>query len=284
MNNPADAEAIRSKSNRPISTAGSEGFVMSEKRRWDLVAAGPVGLAAAVAAAIMIGCSSAAPSSLGNVAGNPSPTPPVLAPTVAPSPTANPFPGATSLYGLTSTAAGVTYYTDFEPAFALEPGAGWGLDHDLATLVSIHAGPRRDPTYSVQFLVPTKVVQPGTAGPIAAPSDLIAWLEGRPDLSLSAPKSVTIGGITGMMVQGGLRAGAALNPEGGVNLICANVSNCGYEGGELIGIGPTRHEKFVVLDVRGTTVVIALVGPRANAAEDRATLDAVLGSVTFAAP
>jgi hypothetical protein len=249
---------------------------------------------AAIVAVILIGGALLlrAVGPLGNVGGNPTMTPPVSAPptstpTIAPSPTSNPFPGATSLFGVTSTAAGVAYYTDLNPAFAVQPGAGWSVDHDLATLVSIHSGPllpNGAPTYSVQFLVPFKVVQPGTAGPTGVPTDLVAWLESRSDLSLTTPQPVTIGGITGTVVEGGLRAGAALNPEGIVNLICANVSTCGYEGGQLIAIGPGRHEKFVVLDVRGTTVVIGLVGPGANTVADRAALDAVLSGVTFAPP
>jgi hypothetical protein len=264
---------------------------MGEQRWWNLVTARQIGPAAAslgaasmIGGLLLLGC-----APVGSVGGSPNATPvvsvpPTSTPVVEPSPTPNPFPGATSLYGVTSTAAGVTYYTDFEPAFALEPGVGWGVDHDLPTLVSLYGGPKRAPTYVVQFLMPTKVVQPGTAGPIAAPSDLIAWLKSRPDLSLSTPKPVTLGGITGTMVEGGLRAGAALNPEGIVNLICTDISNCGYEGGQLIAIGPARHAKFVVLDVGGTPVVIGLLGPAANTAEDRAKLDAVLTSVLFAAP
>jgi hypothetical protein len=269
--------------------------VLRAPRLWDLLTARPIGLAGAAAVVVVIvvgGLLLLRFAPLGNVGGNATPTPPVSVPpsstpTIAPSPSANPFPGATSLFGVTSTVAGVTYFSDLTPAFALEPGVGWGVDHDQATLVGIHNGPSLSngaPKYSVQFLVPFKVVQPGTAGPTAVPTDLIAWLEARPDLSLSAPQPVTIGGLTGTLVEGGLRSGAALNPEGIVNLICANVSTCGYEGGQLIALGPDRHATFVVLDVRGTTVVIALVGPAANTAADRAKLDTVLNSVTFAAP
>jgi hypothetical protein len=237
-----------------------------------------VGLAIVATAALLVGTL-------------PSPTPGIGSPAPSPSsPGATPsrFGNAVLLGGKAPTAAGATYYTDvFTPAFTVQPGIGWYVDHNLSTIVSIQSGPgspSSTPTYVVQILQPNRVVQAGTAGPAPAPSDLIAWLQGRPDLTVSTPTPVNVGGIAGTRVDASLRAGAALNPEGIVNLICSAQSNCGYEGGELIAIGPPKHGVFVVVTVQGMEIVISLEGPVANSPADQAVLDAVLTTLAFPSP
>jgi hypothetical protein len=222
-----------------------------------------------------------------------SPSPMTLispAPTASPLPTAayvTPSPGAggLTLLGGAPTSEGITYYSDvFTPKFTIQPGAGWWLTNNAPTLASLDKGPNEPSppaTYTVQLLRPDRVVPAGNSTPIAVPSDLIAWLEARSDLRLSAPAPVTVGGIKGTMVEGVLRAGAAVNPDGGVNLICTAESICGYRGGMLISIAPERHLEIIVLTVRGARVVIGLAGPAANSTADRAMLDAALNTLAF---
>jgi hypothetical protein len=245
--------------------------------------------------ASLVGCA-AASSSVANTPG------PVALASSSPgaSPSVNPttpppmydFGDATALLGGThrkfETASGVTYYTDFFAApFTIRPGAGWWVENNINALTSFERGPNSPegaPEYIVQFVMPTKVVPPGNSALIPAPADLLGWLATRPDLTLSAPTSITVAGVQGRMVEGGLRAGAALNPEGLVNLICGQLSECGYEGGQLIGIAPGWLIEFVSLEVRGTPVVIALGGPAAHSSTTQRTIDAFLKTFEFTPP
>lgn len=212
----------------------------------------------------------------------------LVTPTPSPAPRFD-FGGATALIGGThrgfQTAAGVTYYTNyFKVPFTIQPGAGWVVVNNIPTLTSFDSEPGGPPIRGVQFVVPTKVVPPGNIDLIPAPVDLLGWLRARPDLVLSAPVSITVAGIQGSMVEGSLRAGAALNPEGGLNLICGELSECGWEGGQLIGIGPGALVEFVLIEVRGTQVIIALGGPAADASTAQKTFDAFLKTFAFPAP
>jgi hypothetical protein len=239
-------------------------------------------VAVALSAAMLVSCS-ASTSGLGATAAPSNSMPP------AATPTANVFAGATRLIGGThrafQTEAGVTYYTaNFEPAFTIRPGADWWMANNITTLASFERGPNepKPPSdYVVQLVRPTKVVPPGNSSLAPAPPDLIAWLRARPDLTLSEVASVTVGGIPGTMVDGTLRSDAALNPEGIVNLICGELSECGYEGGQLIAAGPNVHLEFIQLDVRGAQVIIGLSDPAANTAADRAVLEGFLSSLAF---
>jgi hypothetical protein len=255
--------------------------------------------AGSLALLVIVGGLAGCSGSTGPTAGTPSPTAaasssPSPTPAATPSPARAPsfdFGGATALTGGThlrlETGAGLTYYTDlFAIPFTIRPGVGWWVENNIRTLTSLERGPHSpngNPTYLVQFVVPTKVVLPGNAGLIPAPADLLGWLRARPDLVLSAPTSVTVAGIQGSMVEGGLRAGAALNPEGELNLICGELSECGWEGGQLIGVGPGRLKEFVLIEVRGTQVIIALGGPGAKATTQKA-FDNFLSTLAFPAP
>ncbi len=257
-------------------------------------AAGPLALL------VIVGGLAACSGSTGPTAGSPSPTAgasssPSPTPAPAPTPTRAPsfdFGGATALTGGThlklETKAGLTYYTDrFAIPFTIRPGAGWWVANNIPTLTSFERGPESpegDPVYLVQFVVPTEVVLPGNAGLIPAPVDLLGWLQARPDLVLSSPTSVTVAGIQGSMVEGGLRAGAALNPEGVVNLICGELSECGWEGGQLIGVGPSGFYEFVLIEIRRTQVIIALSGPGAEAATTQKAFDDFLSTFALPAP
>jgi hypothetical protein len=227
------------------------------------------------------------PSSTPGASASP-PTPHASVPLASPSPSFD-FGGAKGLYEGThlpqETTAGVTYYTDdFAVPFTISPGADWWVRNNIRTLTSFERGPNDPPYYLVQFVVPTKVVPPGNVGLIVAPADLLGWLRARPDLVLSAPVSITVAGIKGSMIEGRLRAGAALNPEGGLNLICGELSECGWEGGQLIGISPSGLVEFIVLEVRGIRVVIALNGQTAHASTTQKTFDAFLKTFTFPTP
>jgi hypothetical protein len=251
--------------------------------------------AASVVLLLIVGGIAACSGSAGANATNVSPTEAFSstpAPPVTPTPSPAPrfvFGGATAIIGGThrrfQTTADVTYYTDyFKVPFTIRPGAGWVVVNNIPTLTSFDSEPGGPPIRGVQFVVPTKVVPPGNIDLIPAPVDLLGWLRARSDLVLSAPVSIMVAGIQGSMVEGSLRAGAALNPEGGLNLICGELSECGWEGGQLIGIGPGAIVEFVLIEVRGTRVIIALGGPAADASTTQKTFDAFLKTFAFPTP
>jgi hypothetical protein len=213
---------------------------------------------------------------------------------VEPSAQATPawFGSATDLIGGThrtfETDDGVTYYSDrFGVHFTIRPGAAWWVPNNIATLTSFDRGPNEPhgpPDESVQLVVPTKVVPPGDSALIPAPADLIDWLRARPDLVLSAPAPITVGGVSGRMVEGGLGPTAQLNPEGIVNIICGELSECGYEGGQLIAVGPTAFVEFVELQVHGTQLVIGLGARNGDRATAQPIFDAILATIAFPGP
>jgi hypothetical protein len=181
------------------------------------------------------------------------------------------------------TAADVTYVTkQFRVPFTVRPGAGWWVANNINTLVSFEFGRTRPAEDLIQFVIPTDVVL--QSGLIAAPSDVLAWLKALPYLDLCAPTPITVGGISGSMVEGGLRPGAHLNPEGIVNLICGELSECGWEGGQLIALAPGALAEFIQLDVRGMPVIISMGRPHPDVSGTWEPLDALLATVAFPSP
>jgi hypothetical protein len=94
-----------------------------------------------------------------------------------------------------------TYVTArFQPAvtFRLEeaPGSRWSLEGDLPDTFGLG----KEDTAFLTLLRPSKVIDPKSLEPVAAPSDLLTWIRTHPNLAVANPRSASIGGIEGTQV------------------------------------------------------------------------------------
>ena len=149
-----------------------------------------------------------------------------------------------------------TYRTEeFEPAFSFRVGEGW-----------THLPPEK-PDYlaldreqiGLGFFKVRDVYKPNE-GLVETPDDLVGWLRRHPHLRISAPETVTVGGIEGQrsdVVVGDLPEGhrvGACGPD------CVDLF--GLSDGNALGVAKGEKVGWVVLeDVRGDTVVIGFLGP-----------------------
>lgn len=207
-------------------------------------------------------------------------TSPASSPT-RPSPTSTPtattrVPGTTAIRPRASLVTGTTYSTlSFSPAFTIEGGAGWVLTQEGPGHVLFNHPPNAitEPGGFTFSLIAASAVLPpissGTATSEPLPTDLIAWLRARPDLTLGSPTNVTVGGIAGTAIDGTVRASVGTNSDSGINLICSSDAPCSQEPPTQPGaspaeqaweteVNPDRPFRLIVLTVRGQTVVIGM--------------------------
>ena len=162
-------------------------------------------LAVAVVLLIGAGCGG------GGVGATSSPSEPVATATPAPSPTASPTaaatpfvpPGATLIRD-TFLKAGTTYVTaGFAPRFTFSVGSDvasnfWFASSTAQTHTLTIGNPASEGA-GVTIYQPTGGYD--YAGqPAAVPADMVNWLTQDPQLQASAPKPITVGGITGTEV------------------------------------------------------------------------------------
>ena len=188
-----------------------------------------------------------------------------------------------------------TYTTlSFQPAFTFRGSMGWQLP------VGPIGAPRAEGPGHAYFLStgnvvgdlfqipgmavirPIQVISEGGALASPTPPDLVAWFRARTDLALSPPKPVTIGGLAGTMLEGTVRPGAEANSVGAINMLCsADFTPCDWSSGGEIGVGPGQHFRFVVVDVRGQTVVIAVSSGTSEWTGALPVFERLVNSITF---
>lgn len=184
----------------------------------------------------------------------------------------------------------------FEPAFTISGSGGWmiplpapggGRLEGPAHAYFFARQPSGDPfmTKTLSVIRPSQVITEGGAATEPAPDDLVAWLLARTDLDLGKPLPVTIGGLSGTAVEGTVRTGAATNSVGAINLLCsADNARCGWTNGEEVGVGLGERFRFVVLEVRGQTIVLAAGDDARSWSRDLPELERLMNSVTFPSP
>jgi hypothetical protein len=91
------------------------------------------------------------------------------------------------------------YVTEaFEPPFSFALGQGWGSASEATGKLVINRG-SINLERSVVFFTLAEVYRPdGSNAPV--PDDLLAFLKAHPDLRVSEPEPVTVGGLTGVQV------------------------------------------------------------------------------------
>jgi hypothetical protein len=125
------------------------------------------------------------------------PPPPPPGPTTT---TTTTPPGACSLGKNTAIPTVPCHTSVFSPAFTMNVSAGWrSVDGETADGIDMTRG---DPNAELLTIIRvTRVFTPGGNGATeAAPADLVAWLESNPQLQVTSPSKVTIGGIAGTLV------------------------------------------------------------------------------------
>jgi len=193
--------------------------------------------------------------------------------TIPPLPTATPrIAGTTALLENMAMQPNVTYSTlRFLPALTLQGVAGFflGPEHpdSLWFARDANASPY-DPTTQVEIVVPSGVMEgrypDATVQPL--PTDLIAWLRTREDMTVGPAHAITIGGAHGSYVDGQLKADAGVDRFGYEDVICVASSPDCETYRYAVGMGLDRPFRVIVLDVHGQTVVISLntAGPAAD--------------------
>ena len=207
----------------------------------------------------------------------PSPAPTLIGsvsyPSIPPVPTPSPrIPGTMALLQNMAMEPNVTYSTlQFRPALTLKGGAGFQLGQEHPDSLWFPSGDGASPydaSPQVQFIVPSGVMEGGSpySSPQPMPTDLIASLRTRPDMTVGPSHPITVGGVQGTYADGELKSNAPVDRTGYENVICAaSVPDCQVDA-FAIGMGIGRPFRVIVLDVHGQTVVIGLntAGPAAD--------------------
>jgi hypothetical protein len=244
----------------------------------------PLRTVAVAAAALVIAL--AGYSVLGNRPSVGAPSTPVAtaapSPTLAPSPTVAPSPrisGAIVVGNGAHLAAGTTYVMpNFDPPFTFKGVDGVIFDVDAATYAWLEHATSQRPLLGV---VAVGSVFDETGAAISAPSDLVAWIQSRGDLSITKSSPIQLGSVSGTLIEGTLKATAHANSAGYVNVFCPKKSGCDFESGGSSGFDPGQQLEIVVATVNGKQIVASGGATPAEWPTIGADFDAFLRSMSF---
>jgi len=246
----------------PAGTGGSgTGGARLTDRRLRPVGSTMMALRAAIhigAAALVVGLSGCASSSVGpSAGGGSSATPGVAAGPTAPSGSASlqgPLPAETN-----HIAAGSYTTATFEPHLVLTlPDTVWGNDEELKNFLVLYSqGGDADKINrcTLLFISPPQVYDPVNRTQLdPTPPSLVDWLKGHPFLHVVKEGPVSVGGIAGVAVD--LMADPAREyPDYCFGRLCKYL----FPGGEhVVPVGVTSGSQFrlIVLKVGGAQLVV----------------------------
>jgi len=154
------------------------------------------------------------------------------------------------------------YTTEFEPALSFRVSEGWKPIYpespDALRILGPEAG-------EIDFSDPSHVFDPSTlsspkeVSPPENTDEWVSWFRRYPNVNASEPVPVSVGGASG------LRIDVTSTAETYVRDLCGP-SPCiplfpygGTEVGNLALFGPSEKNRFLIVDVKGETVVINVV-------------------------
>jgi len=254
-----------------------------------------LGAAAALAVVVVLGGAYLLTSPSPQVGQSPAPSPaatsapsptPTGSPAGSPPPEPTLIPGTSLMFRNTKLTDGTQYSTaKFSPAFSIQGRTGWWYLDGGPEIVGFANGPNEPnppDTYEFSMAIVHRLINPSGSTTLTIPSDLVAWLQARPDLSLGAPTNVTVGGLHGTAIQGTVRG--SVTGDGGVNLLCPTQTNpCGQGQPGALGVGFPGAFELIVIRVRGLDLVIQLQGPSTDWATNASVLDPMLSGLSFPA-
>ena len=182
-----------------------------------------------------------------------------------PSPTATPRVAAEVVEG--EHVAGLYTYSAFEPRIEVTlPDDGWTTFHLIPDFFDVALETENGPM-AVMFLDPIAfLTAEEEAAQAATPEEALALLGDHEGTTLSDPREVEIGGLSGLEVD----ADFALD-----NTHVVRVS-----GGD-IGFGPTSDVRLAVLEADEGLLVIGLVAPAGHMDQAEEMTQAVRDSITI---
>ncbi len=137
---------------------------------------------------------------------------------------------------------------------------------------------KRDVPLTVGALNVEQVFDPSEPGQtVAAPDDMVAWLQEHPHLGTEEPGRGTVGGVSGVQFDAiaSEPKGVEFSPEPRVPLFAMS-------GGETFWLGKSEKYRFIVLDdVEGETINIIFGGPAVEFEEFLPEAQKVLETVTW---
>jgi hypothetical protein len=117
--------------------------------------------------------------------------------------------------------------------------------------------------------------QPAT-GVGRAAADLVSWLGSLPDLTITAPESVTVGGLSGIRVDVAVTSGGPVCSPGDYQLWVSDYSPLWW------GLTPGHPQRHYLLDLPGRhNVLVVVPAPEADFASFMAIADPILESFDF---
>jgi hypothetical protein len=147
----------------------------------------------------------------------------------------------------------------FKPPLSFEVGKGWSnTTNQLSEYIEL--GQQGEIGF-LTFANVKEVHKPGTTDEVvAAPQDLVGWLEHHPYLKTSKPQPVTLGGVKGEQLEV-LVDHLPKDPNGYCGSDCLDIFY--QSSGDQIGFFSEVNKRRVIVleDVKGDTVVIWYAGP-----------------------
>lgn len=173
-----------------------------------------------------------------------------------------------------------SYHTErLSPAAYFAVGEGWSAQFDSARLLALYRS-GVTPEQTLSIIVPEGGVEPdaeGTLTALATPEQFEAWIVANPRLSVSNPSSLQVGNLAARQMEVSLREdvapGEGMPPGEGLPYLYYDANSFGTLNG--------YKQHLIIVDYRGTAVVIAVSAPAEQFGELFAVIEPIVGTLAF---